>query len=332
MNPSFSGYVRKHGLPFMGLFLILAPLFLEDYQKIFLAEILIWGLFAMGFDLVFGYTGMLSFCQALFFGAGAYGTAYAIFFLNAGIWTSVGFSVLVGGSLALLVGYLATRVSGHYFMIITIIFSVLIHLVLQSGHWRWLTGGYGGRPLPTPVVSLGFTTLSFMNELVSYYFVALFVGAAYLLARLIVRSQVGIMLECIRENEMKARLIGYNIERVKLLIFVFAGGLSGLAGSLYSLLIRYTNLAFFEWELSGQAVVWTLLGGAGTLIGPFIGSTLYWLSSELLSTSFKSFPIIFGILLIVVVLTFPGGIMGYLKKYLGFFEDQNKSIKEVKLY
>jgi branched-chain amino acid transport system permease protein len=316
----FAGLMGKYGLPFVGFILLAAPPFLKDYQQIFLAEILIWGLFAAGFDLVFGYTGMLSFCQALFFGAGAYGTAYSIFFLKAGIWTSVGFSFLVGALLAFFVGYVSTRLSGHYFLIITIVFSVLIYLVLQSGHWRWLTGGYGGKPLPTPVVPLGFTTLSFMNELVSYYFVAFFVGLAYFVSRLIVRSQVGIVLQCIRENEMKARLIGYNIERVKLSIFVFAGGLSGLAGALYSLLIRYTNLAFFEWELSGRAVIWTLLGGAGTLIGPFVGAALFWVSSELLSTSFRSFPIIFGILLIVVVIAFPEGIVGCLKKYFGYCE------------
>lgn len=289
---------------------------MTDYQQIFLAEILIWGLFAMAFDLVFGYTGMLSFCQALFFGAGAYGTAYSIFFLEAGIWTSVGFAILVAASLALLVGFSATRVSGHYFLIITVIYSVLIYLVLQSGHWRWITGGYGGKPLPTPEVPLGFTTLSFRNELVSYYFVASFVAAAYLVSRAISRSPAGMVFRCIRENEMKARLVGYNIEGVKLAVFVFAGALSGLAGALYSLLFRYTNLSFFEWTLSGKAVVWTLLGGAGTLVGPFIGSALYLLSSEFLSTSFSSFPIIFGVLLILVVLLFPGGIVGYVLKCL----------------
>lgn len=307
----------------MGLILLLVPLLLKDYQKIFLAEILIWGLFAAGFDLVFGFTGMLSFCQALFFGAGAYGTAYSILFLKNGIWISVGFAVLVGASLAFLVGYLATRMSGHYFLIITIVFSVLISLVLQSGHWRWLTGGYGGRPLPTPLVPLGFTTLSFMDELVGYYFVASFVGIAYVLSHMIVRSQAGIVLRCIRENEMKARLLGYNVQRVKLAVFVFAGGLSGLSGSLYSLLSRYTNLSFFEWELSGNAIVCTLLGGAGTLIGPFVGSALFWTSSEFFSTLFRSFPIIFGILLIIIVLAFPGGIIGCLSKYLGFVEAEN---------
>ncbi len=320
MKRVFVSYARTFGLPLIGLILLIAPLFLKDYQMIFLAEILIWGLFAASFDLVFGYTGMLSFCQALFFGAGAYGMAYAIFFLKAGIWAGVGFSILVGAALAFLVGYIATRLSGHYFLIITIVFSVLICMVLQSGHWRWLTGGYGGRPLPTPIVPLGFATLSFINESVSYYFVSFFVLGAYALCHLVVRSPAGVVMRCIKENENKARLIGYHIERVKLAVFVFAGGLSGLAGALYSLLIRYTNLSYFEWELSGRAIVWTLVGGAGTLIGPFIGSALFWTSSELLSGSLRSYHIIFGILLIVIVMAFPGGVMGHLPKYLGFSE------------
>src|SRR5581483_3782665 len=130
--------------------LLAVPAVLTPYYRIVVAEVLVWGLFGMAFDLLFGYTGMLSFGQALFFGAGAYGAAFAIFRLGAGLWGSLAFALLVATGFAAAVGFFAVRVSGHYFLVLTITVSVLVFLVLESGHWRWITGGYSGRPFPAP--------------------------------------------------------------------------------------------------------------------------------------------------------------------------------------
>lgn len=289
-----------------------APAVLRDYQLIFLAELLCWGLFAMAFDLVYGYAGMLSFCQAIFFGAGAYGVAYAVHFWQSDVWGAVGLGLVVALAAAAAIGFIAIRVSGHHFLLITIILSVLVSMVLESGQWRWLTGGYSGRPFPTPQIPLGVARLSMQSEVVAFYFVALLGLPAILACVRVVRSPLGRAVACIRSNERRARAVGFHVERAKLVIFVLAGGLAGLAGALYSLLYRYTNPTFFDWSLSGKAIVWTVLGGAGTLIGPVIGSSVYILASEFLSGHFRSFPIVFGALLIVVIVFAPRGVVGVL--------------------
>lgn len=293
--------------------LALAPVVLPDYQLIFVAELACWGLFAIAFDLVFGYAGMLSFCQALFFGAGAYGVAYAIYFWQAQVWVAMALGVAVAIALALAVGFMAIRVSGHHFLICTIIISVLVYLVLESGQWRWITGGYSGRPFPTPEIPLGFAQPSLQSEMVAYYFVLTVAVGAFGFCVRLVRSPLGRAMASIRENELRARTIGFHVERAKLVMFALAGGIAGLSGALYSLLFRYTNLSFFDWTLSGKAVVWTILGGAGTLVGPVIGSALYIVTSELLSGYFRSFPIVFGVVLIVMVILAPRGVMGWLR-------------------
>src|SRR5439155_13949930 len=149
--------------------LVLLPHFLTPYQLAVFAEILIWGLFAMAFDLLYGYTGMLSFGQAVFFGAGAYGLGFAVLRLRWGVWESLGFAVVVAAVLAAALGSIAVRARGHYFLILTITFSVISILVLQSGHWRWLSRGYVASPFVPPAVPLGPWKFSLMDSLVNYY-------------------------------------------------------------------------------------------------------------------------------------------------------------------
>lgn len=292
--------------------LLIAPAVLPSYYRIVLAEILVWGLFGMAFDLLFGYTGMLSFGQALFFGAGAYGAAYAIFRLGAGLWGSLGFAVVVATLFAVVIGFFAVRVSGHYFLVLTITFSVLIFLILESGHWRWITGGYSGRPFPAPPITLGSLSLPLTNSLAGYYFVLAAVGCAYGLCHRLLSSGLGWVFLSIRENEPRARLLGYNVDGYKLLAFSCSGFFAGLSGALYALTSQYTNLAFFHWTISTNAVVWTVIGGTGTLLGPFLGSGLFIVGADLLSAQLPNFPILVGILVLFFVLFAPEGLLGLL--------------------
>ncbi len=298
----------------LGVFatLLIAPAVLPPYYRIVLAEILVWGLFGMAFDLLFGYTGMLSFGQALFFGAGAYGAAYAIFRLGAGLWGSLGFAVVVATLFAAVIGFFAVRVSGHYFLVLTITFSVLIFLILESGHWRWITGGYSGRPFPAPPIILGSLSLPLTNSLAGYYFVLAAVGGAYGLCHRLLSSGLGWVFLSIRENEPRARLLGYNVDAYKLLAFSCSGFFAGLSGALYALTSQYTNLAFFHWTISTNAVVWTVIGGTGTLLGPFLGSGLFIVGADLLSAQLPNFPIFVGLLLLFFVLFAPEGLLGLL--------------------
>lgn len=294
--------------------LVILPVFLTPYQRSVLTEIMIWGLFAMAFDLLYGYTGMLSFGQALFFGAGAYGTAFAVLRLGWGIWEALAFGTLVATLLALVVGVFAVRVTGHYFLILTITFSVISVLVLQSGHWRWLSRGYVASPFTPPPAPLGPWKLSLVDPLVNYYWVLGFAVLSFLTCWRIVHSPLGKVFQCIRENEERSRLIGYHVERFKLIAFVLGGLFSGLSGALLALTLRYVDISFFELALSGKAVAWTVIGGAGTLVGAFLGASVFIISTDYLSAWTVNVPLSIGLLLLLTVTFAPDGLIGLVRR------------------
>lgn len=295
--------------------LVLAPPFLRSYHKRLLTEILIWGLFALAFDIIYGYTGMLSFGQALFFGVGAYGMAIPILRWDLNLWVALLFAVIASIAFAWPIGYFAVKVSGAYFVIITIIFSLIFFFIALD--WRWLTGGDNGLTFTAPSIPLGNWKLSLVDPLTNYYFVLALVLACYLITRRIVASPLGKAFQAIRENEDRARVIGYKVERFKLISYIISGAISGLSGALYAATSRYANVDFLHWTVSGDAVVWTLVGGAGTLIGPMIGSGLLIVFEDYVSSWFKNYPIIVGILVIGVVITAPQGIVGLLRERFG---------------
>lgn len=290
---------------------ILLPIFLTEFHRVFIAEILIWGLFAMSFSLVYGYGGMLSFAQAVFFGAGCYGFNLGIYYYGFNTWGAIVSAVVSAVALAAPIGLVATRARSHHFLIVTVVFSVLVYMILSSGHWRWVAGPYVTRSLTfVPEIPFGFTTLSYQNETVAYYFTLAIVAGAFGFCSLLAASPFGRALVAQKDNEMRAQLIGLNVVWLRLSIFVVAAGVAGLAGALYALLARYTNLEFFHWTYSGQAVVMSVIGGVNSLVGPFIGTAIYLLAAEHLSRHFESFAILIGIILILVVRYAPMGVWG----------------------
>jgi branched-chain amino acid transport system permease protein len=293
--------------------LVVLPPLLTAYQQAVLTEIMIWGLFAMAFDLLYGYTGMLSFGQAAFFGAGAYGVAFGVLRLGWGTWEALVLGIAVAAACALVVGVLAVRVSGHYFLILTITVSVVAMLILQSGQWRWLSRGYAASPFAPPAVPLGPWQLALTDPLVNYYWVLALVGLSFWLCRRIVRSPLGMVFRSIRENEQRSRLLGYHVERFKLVAFVLAGGLSGLSGALLALTIRYVDISYFDLSLSGKAVAWTVIGGAGTLVGAFLGAFVFVLFTDYLSAWTINVPLSIGVLLVVTVALAPDGLLGIIR-------------------
>jgi branched-chain amino acid transport system permease protein len=291
--------------------MVALPWLLPDYLQIFSAEVLIWGLFAMSFAMVYHWGGMLSFAQAVFFGAGCTGFNLAILRFHLNIWGAVGSAVLAAVLFALPVGYIAMRVRQHHFLIVTVILSVLVSTVLSSGHWRWLTGPYVTNALAfTPTVPLGVVTLGFGSELVAYYFSAAMVGLAVAVASRLVGSPFGQALRAIRDNEERAQLIGLDVRLLRWMMFVAAAGMAGLSGCLYALLARYTNLEFWDWTYSGRAVMMAILGGTGSLAGPFVGTAFYMIAAEWLSRYFEQFMILVGLLLLVMIRWAPEGLWG----------------------
>lgn len=290
---------------------LVLPWLVADYQRVFIAEIYIWGLFALSFALVYGFGGMLSFAQAVFFGMGCYGFNLGTFYFGFGTWGAVLTAIVTASLFALPVGFIATRARHHHFLIVTIIVSVLIHAVLASGHWKWIAGPFVTRSLTfVPEVSLGFMTFSFIDETVAYYFTLVMVGLAVAFSWLVVGSPFGRALLAIKDNEMRAVLVGLNVNFLRWMMFVVAGGVAGLAGALYALLARYTNLEFFHWTYSGRAIVMAVVGGVQSLAGPFVGTAFYMVSNEYLSRYMEQFIIVFGIILLLVLRYSPDGLWG----------------------
>lgn len=303
------GFALGFGLVLAAL--IVAPHVLGTFQRVLLTEILIWGLFAIAFDVLYGYTGMLSFGQATFFGFGSYALTLAILRGGTGVWLALFLGLVASTLAAALIGFVAVRVRGHYFVIITVIFSLVFFF--WALNWSWLTGGDDGLSIKVPALSLGWWEVSLYDPVANYYFVLAFCTVSFLLCRRLMHSPLGRIFVSIRENEDRARLLGYHVERFKLLAFVISGALSGLAGALYSLTFRYANAGLMHWTVSGEAVVWTLVGGAGSLVGPVLGAGLLVTFSDYVSAWIENYKIIIGVVIVLVVLAAPQGIVGVIR-------------------
>lgn len=287
------------------------PFFANLFYQTFLTEIMVWALFAMSFDLIFGYTGLLSFGQALFFGLGGYAVAIPVLKLGLGTGAGLLLSMAVPAVFAAFVGFFSVRLTGIHFVIITIIFALIGSTVGET--WSSLTGGADGLVFMPPPLDLGVAKLDLMDIRTTYYLVLAVVALSYLFLRRMVRSPLGKVFVAIRENEERARLIGYDVRRYKLLAFVIAGGLSGLAGGLYSLSLKYASATFLHWSISGHAVVYTIVGGAGTLLGPVLGAVLIMSLEHYLVNLLQATDLVVGAVLVSTLLLAPKGIVGFLR-------------------
>lgn len=303
------GFSLIFGLVILGL--VFLPLVIKPYYQTFLTELFVWILFAISFDLIFGYTGLLSFGQALFFGIGGY--TITILTRTYGLGTEPGLllCILIPMLFAWFVGYFSVKLTGIHFVIITIIFAIIASIIGDT--WTSFTGGRDGLTFSPRPFRLGFFQFNLMDIKGNYYFVLTVVALCYLLLRRIVESPLGKIFISIRENEERARLIGYHVQRYKLIAFIIAGGLSGLAGGLYGLTLKYAGAGYLHWSVSGHAVVYTIVGGVGTLIGPVIGTGIILSIEHYLVNFLQATDLVVGIVLVVMVLLAPKGIVGLIQ-------------------
>lgn len=292
--------------------LAIVPFVLHEFEAGLVAEIMIWSILAMALDLLFGYTGMLSFGQALFFGVGAYGMAFAVKVLHFSLLPALACGVVAAGIAAGITGFFAVRLSWHYFAIITIIFSLVVYFFAVSR--SDLTGGDDGLPVEIPpILKLGDIELNVYQPVVEYYLILMLAAASFIALRQVTRTQIGLTFCAIRDNATRAALLGYDTFRYRWLAFVIAGLFSGLAGGLFAMKTRYASAAYLFWTVSGDAVIWTVVGGAGTLIGPVIGTALLIALRDYISTWFEHYLILIGLIAIVIVLVAPQGLVGLLR-------------------
>ncbi len=294
------------------LALLALPFLVDLFYQTFLTEVLVWVLFAISFDLIFGYTGLLSFGQALFFGLGAYAFSISIVKFGLGPGTAFVLSILIPMVFSWFVGYFSVRLTGIHFVIITLIFALMGSTIGET--WTDFTGGADGMTIPLSPIPVGPWHLDLTDIKTNYFLVLVIVTLAYLFLRRMVQSPLGKIFIAIRENEDRARLIGYSIHHYKLLAFIIAGGLSGLAGGLYGITLKYASANFLHWGVSGHAVVYTIVGGMGTLLGPVLGTAIIMSLEHYLVNFLQGTDLIIGVVLVVVVLTAPKGLVGLFQK------------------
>lgn len=277
-------------------------------------RILDWGLFGIGFDLLFGFTGLLSFGQAAFYGAGGFVTAYLLIvpFTNNAI------VALIAGTIAaaifgVIIGYLSLRRTGIYFAMLTLAFNEMFFFLDISPLARWTGGENGVAGVPEPSLGFGLFTINITDPSGLYWLLVAIFVIGFWLARRIVASPFGAVLRAIRENGARVAAVGHDVPKYKMTVFVIAAAYSGLAGGLLGLLQGYMPPDAFYLDTSGQLVVQTIIGGAGTLIGPLIGATV-WLYLYTLLQNIAGigalWKMILGIIFVVLVTIFRRGLCG----------------------
>ncbi|MGN7960190.1 branched-chain amino acid ABC transporter permease, partial [Brucella sp. 22210] len=272
---------------------------------IFLMKMLCFALFASAFNLLLGYTGILSFGHAAFFGGAAYITAHTV--KEWGVTPEVGLilGVLAAAALGLVIGYLAIRRQGIYSTMITLALSQMFFFFCLQAAFTHGEDGLQGVPRG---YLFGFIDLN--NQMNMYYFVlAVFVLGVFAIWR-ITNSPFGMILKSVRENENRAISLGYSVNQYKLAAFVMSAGLAGLAGGMKALVFQFATLTDVGWQMSGEVILMTLLGGIGTLIGPIVGAAFVVALQNYLATSDFPVTIVTGLIFMACVILFRKGIVG----------------------
>ena len=285
-------------------------------------RILVWGLFGIGFDILFGYTGLLSFGQSAFYGTGGFVAAYLL--------TQAGFpyvilALIIGMVAAAFVGYLigllALRSTGIYFAMITVAIAEIFFFVEFNPLSAW-TGGENGLPgVPTPTIYLGFTTIHFTGGWSLYPFLAFCYFIGIVLALRIVRSPVGAILIAIRENPLRAAAVGHNVQGYKLTAFVIAAAYAGIAGGLLGVMQAFMPPDAFMFDTSGQLVMQTAIGGRATLFGPLVGAGVWLFLQDFLQATLglgAEWKLVLGVVFVLLVAFLRDGIIGGIKDFYGF--------------
>jgi branched-chain amino acid transport system permease protein len=303
----WSGLAQRWRIPILVALLAVLPWIVPS--QALAVNILIYGLYAAGFNLLFGFTGLLSFGHAAFFGAGAYGAGIALARFGIGWFGAIMIGVAMSGVLALLIGALSIRSRGIYFSMVTLALAQLVYYVaFQASDW---TGGENGlRGINVDTIDLFGKSLNFLDPLTRYYVVAGFVIVALGFLSRILASPFGAVIEAIRENDARARACGYDVTRTRLVTFILSGAFCGLAGALLALHLSIVPIETLYSDTSGIVVMMSLLGGMGTFFGPFIGAGIFLLLENLVSLWTVHWQLVVGLAFMACVLFFPRGVWG----------------------
>jgi branched-chain amino acid transport system permease protein len=280
-------------------------------------EAMIFGIAAMSLDLMLGYTGLASFCHAALFGIGAYAGGLVGVHLTAALPITLGVAVLAAALLALVVGSIAIRAEGIYFIFLTLALSQVVFAIVFK--WRSLTGGDDGLSgVPRPSLGGLDRFVDTGDDRTFYFLVLMFFVLSYVLLRRVVSSAFGTVLVGIRENPTRMAAIGYRVKIYKVAAFVISGAFAGLAGGLFVQEFSLVSPNEVQWQTSAILLIMVVLGGAGSLIGPALGALIIVLLQNVVSSYTQRWPMIMAVMFIAVVLFLRGGIWGQIRRVLPY--------------
>ena len=274
-------------------------------------EVVILSLLTVSFNLIFGYSGLLSFAQAALFSVGSYTMGNLIIHLDIHILLGILAGGIMAALIALPIGIISIQRIGLYFAFLTFAFNEMIYYIIYE--WVSMSGGDEGlRGIYRPNLDLGIFSIDLSTQLRFYFFsCVIFVICFYIISR-IINSPFGKVLKCIGENADRAEAIGYRVKSFKLMVFIISGFFTGVAGALHTMFVKFADVEHCMWLFSGDIVLMTLLGGIKSLFGPMFGAALFVVLSDYLSTLWDRWLFIFGFIFLGCVLFFRGGIQGIL--------------------
>jgi branched-chain amino acid transport system permease protein len=294
--------------------LFFAQFMVSDYAILMLTRIMLLAIFASGYNLLYGYAGLLSLGHAMFFATGVYTAAIGTTLLGLSVPAAFLCAILIGAAVSFLLGLVTLRASGVAFMIVTLMFSQAAFLtVLYFGAY---TRGDEGIIIPDTlrVFSILAWPIDLTNAGLRYNLALGFLALTIALCLALVRSRFGHVLIAIRENEKRTAMLGYDVTRYKLIAFVISGMLSAVAGALYALMFAQAGSTLASIQYSINPLLWTLLGGAATTLGPLLGTALMFVLVDVASGFTNAHLLVVGVMLILLVLFFPKGILGSIRQ------------------
>ena len=278
--------------------------FVSKYYLLLAFDPLLFGAIAMSLDLLMGYTGLVSFGHAAFYGLGAYATAILLERGVLSVWACLGAALVVVGLYAAVVSYFATARRGIYFALLTLIFAEVVYTFFR--YTQTFGGSDGIQGLPDALLWRG---VPIDTPLRKYYLVLVYLAVAYAICRVVVTSHFGRVLVAIRENEDRARFLGYSVQRYKMAACMISALLTGTAGAIYPIRSAFATPDLMLWTESGEFIISVMIGGLGTLAGPILGGAFFTILRDKVSSFVDWYFIVIGVVLVLIVLFMPKGLL-----------------------
>lgn len=304
------------------------PSITKPYHLNMLTEIIILALFAVSYNLLLGYAGLLSFGHAMFFGTGAFTVAISLSNIpGLSMWGAIGLALGVTTAIGFIAGSLLLRHKGSYFALLTLAFNSLFYAVATK--WHTVTGGDDGLSVTRPDLALGFTTVEMSGLANFYYFTLIIIGAAIVFSWYFTKTAMGQTVLLMRENEERMKFLGYDTNISRLILFTFTGALAGLAGAFFTLHFQFCSQSAISIDMGTMALLMTFIGGTTAFWGPILGAFVFIILQNFLSDLTDRWPLFMGLIFIIMVLFAPGGLSRIMQSVKDALLRKNNNAKHV---